>query len=114
MQKALELAQQEKLTPAVESPRSECEWKSSNSQPWNQGECNTDHSYGLQVVPLLRHDCVAESQDHLRLLAERNQAERELVLRLSQQVAESWTVLETQEQLRQEIRNLKVGKVSMA
>ncbi|XP_031693434.1 TBC1 domain family member 2A isoform X3 [Oncorhynchus kisutch] len=118
LQKALELAQQEKLTPAVESPRSECEWKSSNSQPWNQGECNTDHSYGLQVAPLLRHDCVAESQDHLRLLAERNQAERELVLRLSQQVAESladpqrslvrgWTVLETQEQLRQEIRNLK-------
>uniref|UniRef100_A0A4W5LDV3 PH domain-containing protein n=1 Tax=Hucho hucho TaxID=62062 RepID=A0A4W5LDV3_9TELE len=96
LQKALELAQQEQLTPAVESLRSEGEWKSSNSQPWNQGECNTDHSYGLQVAPLLRHNCVAESQDHLRLLAERNQAERELVLRLSQQV-----------QLRQEIRILK-------
>ncbi|XP_041745286.1 TBC1 domain family member 2A-like [Coregonus clupeaformis] len=118
LQKALEVAQQEKLTPAVESLRSEGEGKSSHSQPWNHGKCNTDHSYGLQVIPLLRHDCVAESQDHIRLLAERNQAERELVLRLSQQVAEcladpqrspvhGWTVTETQEQLRQEIRNLK-------
>ena len=88
------------------------------TQQWAPGKYHAVHPYDRQGVPMPHYS--AETQEHLRLLAERNRAERETVVRLSQEVAacladpngrgplHGWAVTETNDQLRQENRKLKV------
>ncbi|XP_062334671.1 TBC1 domain family member 2A-like isoform X1 [Osmerus eperlanus] len=112
LQKALKVAKHEKQLDTTEAAGD-----AETTQQWAPDEYHAVHPYDRQGVPMPHYS--AETQEHLRLLVERNWAERETVVRLSQEVAacladpngrgplHGWSVTETNEQLRQENRKLK-------